>query len=428
MDTRSLNRTGLFSTRIFVAAVFAICVGLGSSALYGFLTLVRLRDQYLEKIGHDIAASVDAQTRGPGRRNNLSVWESALEEAALANPEKVTSLALLDHTGRTLVSFENKPDRQSAPTSGQEKDVKSSIYWFEDSFSASPRSAQGRGAEVTGWRIRMGLQKSQAAFITRQAYSHLITSALAIVALLTLSFYFLRTLDQFLKLRTRENLDKHLATLGQMAATLAHEIRNPLGAMKGLAQVTQESLPPDHEAQALMITVVNEAKRLEQLVNDLLSFARPGKPELSQFDLKRLSAEVIAMLEAKPGLNGGGIRLSCPDETLFVHSDPNGIRQVLLNIFLNAIQVTPAGQAISVALRKDETTREAVIEVDDCGPGLGDQSPEDLFEPFTTGRIKGTGLGLAVSKQIIERLGGSITLANRAEGGARCSLRVPIGF
>jgi nitrogen-specific signal transduction histidine kinase len=98
-----------------------------------------------------------------------------------------------------------------------------------------------------------------------------------------LGFYFARTLKQLLLLKSREESEQHLATLGEMSATLAHEIRNPLGAMRGLTQAVTEDLPEDHASQDLMQTVIQEAERLEQLVTDLLVFARPAKPRLSHF-------------------------------------------------------------------------------------------------------------------------------------------------
>jgi signal transduction histidine kinase len=134
------------------------------------------------------------------------------------------------------------------------------------------------------------------AFIMKQAYTQLAIAAIAIIALAGLAFYFLRAMRRVFELKSREAAERHLASLGRMSATLAHEIRNPLGAMKGLSQVAQENLPADHETQALLHTVVSEAERLEQLVGDLLTFARPPEPQITRFDLNRLIKEVTGMM------------------------------------------------------------------------------------------------------------------------------------
>ncbi len=107
-------------------------------------------------------------------------------------------------------------------------------------------------------------------------------------------------------------------------------------------------------------------------------------------------------------------------------SDESGLRQVLLNVILNAMDVTPEGGKASVRVKRDDTAGQVIIEVDDAGPGLGDRDPEELFQPFTTTKTHGTGLGLAVSRQILDQLGGSITLANRTGRGASCKVTLPV--
>jgi two-component system sensor histidine kinase HydH len=275
-------------------------------------------------------------------------------------------------------------------------------------------------------RLRVGLYTSSADFILRQAYLQLVVSGIAIAALILLACYLLRTLHRFLELKAREESARHLTALGAMAATLAHEIRNPLGAMKGLTQLAQEDLPKEHDAQQFMKTVVSEAERLEQLVTDLLSFAGPKEPRLSTFDFMPLLSEVKAQLETRPESAGRAIDVVSESESVPVHSDENGLRQILLNILLNALEATPEGRSLAVKVGLDKGRGVLRVDVDDGGPGLGRRDPEELFEPFVTTKTKGTGLGLPVSRQIAAALGGTLTLSNRAEGGARCTLRIPV--
>jgi two-component system sensor histidine kinase HydH len=249
-------------------------------------------------------------------------------------------------------------------------------------------------------------------------------NGVAIVALAGLAYYFLRTFHRFLQLKAKEESERHLTALGSMAATLAHEIRNPLGAMKNLTQLAQEDRPSDDKTQSLLTTVVREAERLEKLVTDLLAFARPRDPQISRFDLLKVMEDLKLALQ--PKLDGNRIRLDveAPDPQSILNSDENGIRQVLLNVLLNAMDSIPKEGTIIVRTRRDDRSRLVIVEVDDSGPGLGDHDPEELFQPFTTTKAQGTGLGLSISRQIIERLGGTIELANRLEGGARCTITI----
>jgi two-component system sensor histidine kinase HydH len=209
-----------------------------------------------------------------------------------------------------------------------------------------------------------------------------------------------------------------------MAASLAHEIRNPLGAMKGLTQLAQEDLPPDHRTQDLMKTVVTEAERLEKLVSDLLSFARPRKPQISDFDLGQLVFEVREMLRLQAEERRISLMVEPSAGSLPIRSDPDGLRQVLLNILLNALHASPEEGRVTLAARRDGVSGQVLIEVSDNGPGLQGTEPEELFQPFTTTKAQGTGLGLAISRRIVTSLGGTISLTDREGGGARCTIRL----
>jgi two-component system sensor histidine kinase HydH len=211
-----------------------------------------------------------------------------------------------------------------------------------------------------------------------------------------------------------------------MAASLAHEIRNPLGAMKGLTQLAQEDLPPDDAAQARLRTVVSEAERLERLVTDLLDFARPKEPQLSEFDLVNLLSDVKTMLQSGLETSEVDLQFSMNPGPLNIKSDPGGLRQVLLNVIINAVDASPAGSTVVLRIVRDESNRFIIIQVDDAGQGLGERDPDELFQPFVTTKTHGTGLGLAVSRQIVESIGGSLTLGNHLQGGARCSIQLPL--
>jgi signal transduction histidine kinase len=225
-----------------------------------------LREEYLRNRGHDVVAAIQQQTRGPGRHNNPEIWQEAFEDAMVSASDTVEHISLLDSANRRLAHVgpaENAPDHPE-------------LYSFRIKLEMGRGRGWGMGAQSgrADWQIEIGMYSEPAEFIARQARLHAIVAGIGTMSLLGLAFYFVKTLNRFLALKNREESEKHLAALGAMSATLAHEIRNPLGAMKGLTQLVQEDLPDAHRSQELMGTVVSEAQRLEQLVTDLLTFAR----------------------------------------------------------------------------------------------------------------------------------------------------------
>lgn len=416
------NRRKLLPPGAFLVAVSLVCAGLAVSAGYSFLTLSQFRDKYLEKLGHDVGAAIELQTRGPANRTALNVWDSVLDSSLHTYQSTVAYLALVDAAGKTLAQAGKGPqDLTTAPSRYIELDG-STVYTFEEALPVPQRP--DIALQTAGWRLRIGLYASPASFIMQQAYVQLAVAAIGIATLLGLAGYSMRTLRRFLALKSREESETHLASLGRMAATLAHEIRNPLGAMKGLAQLVAEDLPDHHNAQPLTRTIVSEAERLEQLITDLLSFSRPKEPRLSEFDVAHLIRDVVSGLQMQVDERELSLTRSDPGP-LFVLSDENGLRQVLLNVLLNAIEATPRGGVISV-IAQQRPGEQVEVKIEDTGEGLGNRDPEELFQPFTTTKAKGSGLGLAVSRQILERSGGRIAIVNRAEGGVKCSISLPI--
>jgi two-component system sensor histidine kinase HydH len=408
--------------RLIIIVICALCLGILGSALFTFITLSRLRTYYLSNRGLEIASAIESQVRGPGRRNNPAFWQSILEANYETYASSVVFLALVDQNGNPLASAGKLPIG-SLETAGT---AANGIYYFEEMLP-HPRNLRGEGGHATaGWRIRVGLYSADADFIRRMASLQLVVSGLAIVALVVLSIYLIRMLNRFLELKTREAAEVQLKSLGIMAASLAHEIRNPLGAMKGLTQLAQEELPADHAAQPQLRTVVSEAERLEKLVTDLLDFARTKEPQINEFNLAELLSDIKTMLQSKLETSEASLRLSIDPNPFHLRSDPAGLRQVLLNVLINAIDATPAnGEVVLTAIREDGH-KAAIIQIDDSGAGLGQKTPDELFRPFITTKARGTGLGLAVSKQIVESLGGSLNLENLPQGGARCSIMIPM--
>ena len=211
--------------------------------------------------------------------------------------------------------------------------------------------------------------------------------------------------------------DQHLKSLGRMSAVLSHELRNPLAALKGHAQLLLERLEPEHAGRAGAEHVIREARRLETLANQILDFARLGT-------ITRMPENPEAV--ARAAIDSVG----CADVRLTVAADvPNWaldrvrIEQVLVNLIRNAVQASHPGSPIEVALTSDD--RQLVFCVRDFGPGLPPGDEARVFEPFYTGWVQGTGLGLAIAKQIVEAHGGHIEGSTHAQGGALFCVVIP---
>ncbi len=404
-------------TRLVIVVAGVLGFAILGTAIFNTTTLLKLRKFYLSNRGHEIAAVLDGQARGPGRRNNPIFWQSLLDSSYSTYAGSVAFLALLDQSGNILAY-----KGSSAGIPSVLPETTHEVYVFEEPL-AHPRNPH---PEVSGWRLQIGLRSSDTDFIRRQALLQLGISGLAFVALVALSVSLVRMINRFLELKEREGAEAQLKSLGMMAASLAHEIRNPLGAIKGLTQLAQEDLPSDHTIQLQLRTVVSEAERLEGLVADLLDFARAKEPQISQFELSELLSNLKSMLESR--LQSSKVALHLPPNmaSMPLRSDPAGLRQILLNVLINAIDATPEGGAVQLTATREDRDKSIVIRVDDSGKGLGQNNPNELFQPFVTTKTRGTGLGLAISRQIAEKLGGSLNLENLPGGGARCSITLPI--
>ncbi|GAB4124535.1 MAG: hypothetical protein Kow001_21370 [Acidobacteriota bacterium] len=396
---------------------------MGAVALHTVLTLSELRRQFLENQAVEAAQSLGRAVRGPGRFSNLSQWKSVFEDALEGEPTSLRFAALADAAGRLLVTAGRLP---VAAETVEELAVEG--IWFHRMELAAGRGgppwAPGGGPSAAF--LVVGIDESSSAFFQRQALVHVVVTLVAVGVLWMLSFYLLRAQGRLVEAKLREESERHLADLGRMSATLAHEIRNPLGAMKGLSQVIREGLPPDHSAQALLETVVAEAERLEKLVTDLLSFARPRKPVLQETDLTEVAGKVAELAAREAEKHGLTLDLNPPPGPVWIVTDPDGLRQVLFNGLRNAFEASPPGGKVELALGSGPRPGGAWIEVRDRGKGLQGAQPEELFRPFQTTKLRdGTGLGLAVCRRVVEGLGGKVTLADRPGGGA--VFRVELG-
>jgi two-component system sensor histidine kinase PilS (NtrC family) len=209
-----------------------------------------------------------------------------------------------------------------------------------------------------------------------------------------------------------------------MAAGLAHEIRNPLASMRGSVQVLASELSFSQDQSQLMQIVLRESDRLNRIVSDFLTYARPPKMERSVIELASLLSETIALLRNSPELRSDHmISESYPDTSVLYHGDPNQMRQIFWNLARNAIQAMPQGGELRVTLEARQLG-DLIIAFSDTGQGMSREQRERLFEPFNSSS-GGTGLGMAIVYQLVRDHNGKILVESEAGQGTRIAIRLP---
>jgi signal transduction histidine kinase len=223
---------------------------------------------------------------------------------------------------------------------------------------------------------------------------------------------------------------ERLAALGELAATVAHEVRNPLGAMANSVATLRRLLQPTGDAATLMTVLEEENSRLNRMVGDLLIFARPIEPTLRTIPISgivedALSAATRAQAEA-PKID---IHWSVDPSTPDVSVDPRLLVMVFVNLFTNAFQAMPNGGRLRIAIRPMTVRGERWVEatIHDSGEGMAGEVMRRAFEPFFTTRASGTGLGLAIVKRIVEGHGGELRIDSETGEGTAIAVRLPRG-
>jgi signal transduction histidine kinase len=214
---------------------------------------------------------------------------------------------------------------------------------------------------------------------------------------------------------------EQLAAVGQIAAGVAHELRNPLMSMKILVQAAGEG--PGLTPRDLGV-LEEEITRLEQLTATFLDFARPPQPERRPFPAQALLEDTIDLIAGRAGQRDVRLEHAFPAEPLWVEGDAGQVRQVILNLLLNALEAVPDGGAVTLELAAEEP-RWVAVRVADTGPGLPTGLEQDIFTPFVSTKPTGLGLGLSISRRIVEAHGGELTAADRPGGGAVFCVRLP---
>ncbi|MEN8134721.1 MAG: ATP-binding protein [Thermodesulfobacteriota bacterium] len=220
--------------------------------------------------------------------------------------------------------------------------------------------------------------------------------------------------------------NQKLSALGELSASLAHEIKNPLSSLRGTAEIILDEFPEGHPKREFGEILLKEVDRLNVTVDEILQFSK-GQPALANdkpFEsLAEVIRRVVRLLESHLRKKAVHLRInSCPEADTFM-VDGSKMSQVLLNIILNGIDALPENGEINLQIRAEE--QEMIVAVSDNGPGIPENMRQDIFEPFVSGKEHGTGLGLSISAKIVESMNGQINVSESGEGGACFAVSLP---
>ncbi|HKZ71915.1 MAG TPA: ATP-binding protein [Nitrospirota bacterium] len=226
----------------------------------------------------------------------------------------------------------------------------------------------------------------------------------------------------------KETAEK-LASLGTIAAGLAHEIKNPLVSIKTLAQLLPERFDDPEFRNHFANIAINEVDRIGSIVSDLLDFAKSSEPKIESFDMARVIGDTLLMLFPQLTPKGIIVKKRFAEGLPLIRGDHSQLKQVLLNLLINSMEAMPHGGKITVDVFKDEDVihgNRLIVRVMDTGTGVREEDKIHLFEPFFTTKGGGTGLGLSICRKITEKHNGEITIESVHNQGTTVTLTLPL--
>jgi signal transduction histidine kinase len=230
--------------------------------------------------------------------------------------------------------------------------------------------------------------------------------------------------DMSLKDRQIMQAEK-MAAIGELAAGIAHEIRNPLGIITGSAETVRKH--EDEKIREEMINyILEESKRINGLISTFLDFAKPKEPELVSCDLREVLERILLLLFPQARTLKVEIKKEIPPEPLWVSIDPDQIRQAFMNLSVNALEAMPNGGVFRIAVGRNDKDK-IFVRFSDTGKGIPKEMQTKIFDPFFTTKEGGTGLGLSIAHRIITQHGGDITLEEGEEKGSTFTIILPLG-
>lgn len=416
---------------VLAALIFALLL-LATFALFAHLLSKQLSRSYLEDAllsGQAQAEELARQLDGKGplykvvenRRKILSQVS-----AALARQEVIESVKVYDDRGKLVWQTVTS----TAGTTGAFPDANLELV---------PPSTESKVVETTKsfeTRVPLGdlgtivysMSKpaiaARIALLRRSLLIHTAVAAGAAIAVLGCAVAFIwHLIQRNATLAKRRRLDEELASLGSLAANLAHEIRNPLNALSINLELLEEDIGCRQAGSDTVALARREVSRLSRLVNEFLVYARPAPPTLEECDAAQLLSDVTRLLGS--ACDRSGVALTVRAEPLRARLDRAQMSQVLVNLALNAVQAMEGLPRRELELATHETDGEVALEVADTGPGIPEPELARVTEAFYSLRKGGTGLGLAIAERIVNAHGGRLELTNRAGGGLLARVILP---
>jgi signal transduction histidine kinase len=249
---------------------------------------------------------------------------------------------------------------------------------------------------------------------------------------------FFKDLTRVEQIEERERLRDRLAALGEMAAAIAHEVKNPLAGIEVMAGLLKRQLAGNEDALSILSDIIKEAKMANAIVIEVLDFVRPIRLQVEHIALGDVLRDAITMSESHPKRGEVAVTLSAPDDLPYIQGDPHQLRQIFTNLLTNAFEAMEGRGAVSLAVSQVAAEDEIAIgsgvkavplvqvDVADNGPGVSPDVMDKMFSPFFTTKPQGSGLGLAIVRKIVDAHDGRIDVSPRPEGGVRFRVTLPV--
>jgi len=248
---------------------------------------------------------------------------------------------------------------------------------------------------------------------------------------------FFKDLTRVEQIEERERLRDRLAALGEMAAAIAHEVKNPLAGIEVMAGILKRQLTESEDAQSILRDIIKEAKMANAIVIEVLDFVRPIRLQVERMALPDVVQDAISMAESHVPRGEIEVAVSLPEDLAPIQGDPHQLRQLFTNLLTNAFEAlggrgTVKLSAVRLAPEDDAAAGDAhavpmiQVEVSDNGPGVAADVMDRIFSPFFTTKPQGSGLGLAIVRKIVDAHDGRIDVSAREEGGTRFRVTLPL--
>ncbi len=357
---------------------------------------------------------------------NAAAQDPSFKSLTGFHPADVAFFAVIDQRG--TIRFHSNPD-----LIGSFADSGDLLPTMRNNVISESRVVLGTGEKAYEFdtplnirgellALRLTLHTYRADAVVRRARLNFAMLVSLLVAGWFLAFVIYRFAEREERHQREMTHREGLARLGEMGAMLAHEIRNPLAGIKGYAQVIEKK-PAEERNRRFAQGIVNEVLRLEDLVNDLLAFVRNETPSMTRLDCRGLVTHAVSLVSQEARQLHVAVSIECHEDIpLFGNRDR--LVQVLLNLFKNALQAMPDGGALRI--KASVSGPSVIITVADSGTGISTEDMARVFEPFYTTKARGTGLGLALCKKIIDEHNGTINLTSRVGEGTSVSINLPL--